>query len=60
MDKTRNADYHYEMVVNIVAEMVIEYLKTTARDVDKENFRAITRDQKEGVQGDCHQAKKVA
>lgn len=60
MDKTRDADYHYEMVVNIVAEMVIEYLKTTARDASKENVRAITCDPKEGVQGDCHQAKKVA
>ena len=60
MDKTKNAEYHYEMVVNIVAEMVVESLKTTARAIDKENERAVTRDKIEGNQGEGHQPRKAA
>ena len=34
MNAEKNAEYQYEMVVNIVAEMVIEYLKTTTRAIN--------------------------
>ena len=34
MEKNQDAEYQYQLVVNIVAEMVIEYLKATARDID--------------------------
>ena len=60
MDKTNSADYHYEMVVNIVADMVVEYLKTTARDINQEMGEPVICDKKEGNQGEGHQPKKVA
>lgn len=35
MDQKDNTEYNYQMVVNIVADMVVEYLKATAHDKDK-------------------------
>lgn len=35
MDPKDKTEYNYQMVVNIVADMVVEYLKATARDKDK-------------------------
>ena len=60
MDKKKDVGYHYEMVVNIVAEMVVEYLKTTARDIDEKNVKAIKCENKEGNQGEPHRSKNAA
>ena len=60
MATDKNAEYHYEMVVNIVAEMVVEYLKTTARDIDEKNVKAIKCENKEGNQGESHRSKNAA
>ena len=60
MNKASNTEYQYEMVVNIVAEMVVEYLKTTARDIDEKNIKAIKYENKEGNQGEPHRSKNAA
>jgi hypothetical protein len=35
MKDNKEVQYQYDMVVNIVAEMVVEYMKSTDRDIDK-------------------------
>ena len=45
MNAEKNAEYQYEMVVNIVAEMVSEYLKTTTRVINEENAKVSKCDQ---------------
>lgn len=59
MEKANNAEYHYEMVVNIVADMILEYLKATAHDIDGTKSK-VKFDTKEGNQGKCYQPKKAA
>lgn len=56
MNMSESSDYHYEMVVNIVAEMVVEYLKTA----DRENPRTVTFDSKESNQSGENQAERAA
>lgn len=56
MDMSESSNYHYEMVVNVVAEMVVEYLKTA----DRENPRAVTFDSKESNQSGENQTERAA
>lgn len=56
MAMSESSDYHYEMVVNVVAEMVVEYLKTA----DRENERTVTFDSKESNQSVENQAERAA
>jgi len=56
MNAEKNAEYQYEMVVNIVAEMVIEYLKTTTRAINEENTKVSECDQN----GHCHSSVNAA
>ena len=56
MNMSESSDYHYEMVVNIVAEMVVEYLKTA----DRENPRTVTFDSKESNQSGENQVERAA
>lgn len=42
MDSAKDAEYHYEMVVNIVAEMVIEYMKPLSININQKTVRDIT------------------
>lgn len=60
MNEAGNVEYHYDMVVNIVAEMVVEYLTTATRSVDEENAFLGAFDQPEGVQDDNSLITKVA
>ncbi len=60
MNEASNTEYHYEMVVNIVAEMVIEYLKATDRDIDGGNIKTIEGEKNEGNQGGCHHSPNAA
>ena len=59
MSKENRTEYHYEMVVNIVADMVIEYLEATARDIDKKP-KQIKPGIEAGADGKAYQAKKAA
>ncbi len=56
MNAEKNAEYQYEMVVNIVAEMVIEYLKTTTRAINGENTKISECDQNDHYQSSANAA----
>ena len=56
MAMSESSDYHYEMVVNVVAEMVVEFLMFVVR----ENERTVTFDSKESNQSVENQAERDA
>lgn len=56
MESSNNGEYHYEMVVNIVAEMVVEYLKTTDCDTGTDNTGIVTCGENEGKQDEPEKA----
>ena len=51
--------YQYQLFVNIVAEMVIDYLKATARDIDAKRS-AVNGDTERCSRKDHHQDRKAA
>ena len=59
MERNQDMQYQYQLVVNIVAEMVIDYLKATARDIDGKR-PAVNGDKERCSVNECHQDRKAA
>ena len=60
MSMTENSEYQYEMVVGIVADMIVEYLKTTDPHRDQEMAAPVPGKKEDGHQGSLHQSERVS